>query len=86
METPTPHLVQLAAEGAILDRHYVHFTCSPSRASFLSGRLPVHVQTTLDNPEAPNSGIPRNMSTISSKLTNYYKAVVGKWDMGQCIT
>lgn len=38
----TGNLTALAREGIILDRHYAHYHCSPSRRSFLSGRLPVH--------------------------------------------
>ena len=38
----SPHLTALAREGIILDRHYVHWHCSPSRRSFLTGRLPLH--------------------------------------------
>lgn len=55
-EIQTPNIDSLAAEGVELLRHYVHFTCTPSRSSFLSGRLPVHVQTTLANPEQVRSG------------------------------
>ena len=36
----SPNLESLATkEGLILDRHYVFKYCSPSRASFLTGRL-----------------------------------------------
>jgi hypothetical protein len=64
----TPRLTSLAKAGIILDRHYVHFTCTPSRSSYLSGRLPVHVQQTLANPDIQNSGIPRNMTALPAKL------------------
>ena len=36
------NLTALAQDGIILDRHYVHWHCSPSRRSFLTGRLPLH--------------------------------------------
>ena len=32
----------LAREGIILDRHYTHWHCSPTRRSLLTGRLPLH--------------------------------------------
>ncbi|EDQ89247.1 uncharacterized protein MONBRDRAFT_8279 [Monosiga brevicollis MX1] len=35
--------VCLTREGIILNRHYVYKFCSPTRSSFMSGRLPVHV-------------------------------------------
>ncbi len=78
----TPHLDSLVAEGIRLDRHYVHRMCTPSRTSYLSGRLPVHVEVALPNPEDPNCGIPRNMTALPTKLrespAGYTTAVVGK--------
>jgi hypothetical protein len=38
----TPTLDQLAAEGVRLEHHHVYRYCSPTRGSFLSGRLPHH--------------------------------------------
>ena len=40
----------LFKEGVELNPHYVHMTCTPSRASLQSGRLPVHVLTELCGP------------------------------------
>ena len=40
----TPHADALVAEGVELDRHYAFVYCSPSRSSFMTGRLPYHVQ------------------------------------------
>ena len=36
------NLTALAREGIVLRQHYAHWHCSPSRRSFLTGRLPVH--------------------------------------------
>jgi arylsulfatase B len=78
----TPHMAALAAEGVLLDRLYVYHMCTPSRSSFLSGRLPVHVEVALPNPEDPNQGVPRNMTTIATRLrrapAGYQTHVVGK--------
>ena len=38
----TSNITALANDGIILKHHYVHWHCSPTRRSFLSGRLPVH--------------------------------------------
>ena len=39
----TGNITKLAKDGGILLKsHYVHYWCSPSRRSFLSGRLPLH--------------------------------------------
>ena len=80
----TPNLDALAADGRVMDRHYVHYTCTPSRSSLQTGRFPVHVQTTLANPEQPNAGVPRNMTGIAAKLRDqgYKTHMVGKWDAG----
>ena len=42
----TPHLDSLAHSGVILDAAVSAFWCTPARASLLTGRLPVHVQST----------------------------------------
>ena len=81
-EIRTPNMDRLVTkEGLHLMRHYVHYTCTPTRSSFQSGRLPVHVQMTLRNPDKPNAGIPRNMTGIASKMQSggYQTHIVGKW-------
>merc|ERR1719253_695967 len=32
----------MAKEGIVLTHHYTHWHCSPTRRSFLTGRLPIH--------------------------------------------
>lgn len=83
-EVVTPNMEQLVQEGILLNRHYVHMACTPSRSAFQSGRLPVHVQLTLAGPCCREAGIPRNMTTIAHKLTSagYAAHFVGKWDAG----
>lgn len=84
-EIPTPTMDALVSEGIELTRHYVYKMCTPSRSSFFSGRLPVHVQMRLDDPEVPDCGVPRNMTVIGHKMraAGYHTAVVGKWDIGK---
>lgn len=91
-EVLTPNLDQLVREGLLLERHYAYSYCSPSRASLQSGRLPVHVVTTNDDPMVFNpadpvsgfSGIPRKMTGIAEKLkgAGYKTHMTGKWDAG----
>eukprot|EP00048_Salpingoeca_helianthica_P005368 m.87064 g.87064 ORF g.87064 m.87064 type:complete len:531 (-) comp13577_c0_seq2:23-1615(-) len=83
-EVQTPNMDALVKQGVLLNRHYVHMMCTPSRSSFQSGRLPVHVQLTLAGPCCAQSGIPRNMTTIAAKMASagYDTHFVGKWDAG----
>jgi len=83
-EVLTPNMDKLVREGIHLHRHYVHSTCTGTRVSAQSGRLPVHATTSLRNPEEPNSGMPRNMTGIAEVLAkaNYSTHFVGKWDVG----
>ena len=91
-EVVTPNIDSLVKEGLQLDQHYVFNWCSPSRSSFVSGRVPIHVNDggtdeTSYNPKDPVSGfdgIPRNMTRIASKLKEggYATHQVGKWDAG----
>ena len=91
-EVVTPNIDALVKEGLELDQHYAFQVCSPSRSSFLSGRLPIHVNDenidpNVHNPKDPISGfqgIPRNMTVIAEKLAEagYMTHQVGKWDAG----
>ena len=80
-EVVTPRLHALATqEGTVLDRFYVHQMCTPSRSSFMSGRLPMHVQNGLPNPEDSICGVPFNMTGLGvhMKAAGYQTAWVGK--------
>ena len=57
-EVVTPNLDALADEGILLNRHYAYKICSPSRSSFQSGRLPVHVNVLNTAPESVNPADP----------------------------
>eukprot|EP01083_Nonionella_stella_P137720 419014_1 len=76
-EVVTHNIDNLAQnESLILTRHYTHYSCTPTRSSLQSGRLPTHVEMFLTMPDEPNMGLPRNMTAISSKFleagyTNY---------------
>lgn len=81
-EIKTPIIDQLVAEGLELDRHYTFAGCSPSRASFQSGRLPVHISTANgDGLVDPTHGMPTAMTSFAAKLKegNYDTHLVGKW-------
>ena len=78
----------LVAEGVALERVYSYACCSPTRSSFISGRLPIHVNVLNTDPASFNTstgegaGIATYMTGIGAVLVraNYTTAVVGKWD------
>jgi len=61
------NITQLAREGVILNRHYVHWHCSPTRRSFLTGRLPIHHSEKLSG---ISDDIDLRWKTIGEKLTD----------------
>ncbi|EDQ90947.1 uncharacterized protein MONBRDRAFT_891, partial [Monosiga brevicollis MX1] len=80
----TPNIDQLATqEGVILDNAYGYRYCSPSRASFLTGRVPIHVHQ--GNPGLAAAGCTNlNYTMIPAQLrrAGYRTAMVGKWHQG----
>ena len=83
-EPLTPVIDGLARSGAILSHHYAFRFCSPSRSSFLSGRLPLHVNQQNHPPNVPGGGVPQNMTTIATilKREGYSTIHAGKWHGG----
>eukprot|EP01084_Bolivina_argentea_P317738 550936_1 len=88
-EIKTPNIDYLVTNGLELNRHYVHYVCSPTRSSVQSGRLPVH--DNLSNSAAQGnvySGIAPNYTCIAERLQNdagYNTHFVGKWDAGSTV-
>ena len=83
-ENATPGIDALYSAGVDLNRVYGYQMCTPSRTSFMSGRLPLHVQQSLDNPEVPHAGMPREMTALplALKSAGVRSAIVGKYDIG----
>ncbi len=79
----SPHFQSLKDNGLLLNRHYVFKYCSPSRASFLTGRWPHHAHQS-NMPLGAQMGLNINMTTIASKLktAGYKTHMVGKWHEG----
>lgn len=81
----TPHLDQLAADGAKFDQFYVpHAVCSASRAALLTGtyanRIGIH--GALDH--SAKHGLNPQETTIAEMLKSkgYSTGMVGKWHLG----
>jgi len=82
----TPHLDALAASGARFTDWYSNSpVCSPSRASVLTGRYPVHagVRSILGG-HRQSTGLPQETPTIAAALKRmgYRTAMTGKWHLG----
>lgn len=58
----------LAREGIMLDNHYVHWHCSPTRRTFLTGRLPLHHTELLS--DLNTDDIDLRWTWISEKLSS----------------
>ena len=79
----TPNFKDMVQNGLMLNRHYVFKYCSPSRASFLTGRWPHHTHQS-NMPQGVEMGLNINMTTIASKLktAGYKTHMIGKWHEG----
>lgn len=80
----TPHLDKFAADGLILTSAYSQPSCSPTRATIMTGQLPVHHG--LQYP--PMYGQPGGLDgaiTIAKLLSDqgYVTQGIGKWHMGE---
>jgi arylsulfatase A-like enzyme len=76
----TPHLDRLAARGMCFDRAFVTASsCSPSRASLLTGRYP-HAT----GAEELHWPLPAAQATFVERLRDagYWTAAAGKWHLG----
>ena len=82
--TETGSMNEIVSEGIELDRHYVHMSSSPTRASLLSGRLPLHVSENQNHYCTYQGSIPVGMATLADKLkgAGYATHQVGKWGLG----
>lgn len=82
----TPNLDKMASEGMRFTQFYVSTNvCSPSRASLLTGRLPVRtgVYPGVFRTNSA-SGLPLSELTIAEllKQKDYSTAIIGKWHLG----
>ena len=77
---PTPHLDALALNGLELSNYYIQHICSPTRASLMSGRYPIHdaLQESVIAPVAPY-GLPLDLTILPEQLkkAGYHTHIIG---------
>ena len=60
----TPTIDKLASDGVVLDQYYVQDVCSPSRATFQTGRYPLHNTVNDWLRSGTATGLPLNETTM----------------------
>ena len=81
----TPNINKFATQSLAFSRMYTEPTCTPTRAAFLTGRLPVRshmLEAKIVPPEG--TGLNKDEVTIAELLSKsgYNTAHVGKWHQG----
>ena len=81
---PTPNIDRLARAGLILNNHYVHPTCTPSRAALMTGRYSANTGLTFAMYPGSVAGLDPDMVTMPQVLrqAGYQAHMVGKWHLG----
>jgi len=83
-EVRTPNIDRLAREGVELDNFYVYPTCSPTRASLLTGKAPSRFGILGPIAMRSRQTLPKDAPTLAEVLRTqgYDTAITGKWHLG----
>ncbi len=74
-----PTLEGLCKQGLVFDNLWTHPTCTPTRASILTGQYGIRTNVMqVDDVLAPT---PTILQALSQKQPNYATAVIGKWHL-----
>jgi arylsulfatase len=80
----TPHIDELAAQGAIFTDYYAEASCTAGRASFITGELPIRTGLTTVGQAGAKIGMPAQAPTIATALKElgYATGQFGKNHLG----
>ena len=81
----TPNIDRLSSEGVRLENYYTDSVCTPSRASFLTGKSTLNTGMWYSLIDMNSEwGLEESFQTIGNyfKSVGYYTAAVGKWHVG----
>lgn len=83
-EISTPNIDFMAKNGVVLNRFYVNPTCSPTRASFLTGRPASRMGIVAPISGKSEKTLPDTIQTLPQLLRKqgYETALFGKWHLG----
>eukprot|EP00927_Polykrikos_kofoidii_P054856 TRINITY_DN4920_c0_g2_i1.p1 TRINITY_DN4920_c0_g2~~TRINITY_DN4920_c0_g2_i1.p1 ORF type:complete len:611 (+),score=57.39 TRINITY_DN4920_c0_g2_i1:48-1880(+) len=81
---PTPNIDRLAREGSVLSNYYVQPTCSPTRATILTGRHSSNHGVVYPFENFKPAGLPEDEVLLPEILRTlgYATHAVGKWHLG----
>ncbi len=85
LRAPTPRIDELAREGATFLDFQVEPNCTPTRAAFMTGRMPIRSGTSgLVFPGEPGGLHPKEVTIAEiAKTAGYETAYYGKWHLGE---
>jgi arylsulfatase B len=75
-----PTLEGLCKQGIVFDNAWAYPTCTPTRASILTGQYGIH--TNVMQVDDVLAATPTILQAVSQKPSNYATAVIGKWHVG----
>ena len=80
----TPNISAFAKEGMSIQRMYTEPSCTPTRVSMMTGRLPTRTGMVEAKATVSGEGLPAEEVTIAEVLkeAGYNTSHIGKWHMG----